>query len=70
MITYSQVEKLLSARTAEPAVLSLYLQVPMNPPALRGLPAGPANLSRWPEAALMIRGLPGCGMRTGSWPSF
>jgi peptide chain release factor subunit 1 len=44
MITYSQVEKLLSARTAEPAVLSLYLQVPMDPPALRGLPARAGEL--------------------------
>ena len=44
MITYSEVEKLLSARTAEPAVLSLYLQVPVDPPALRGLPARAGEL--------------------------
>jgi hypothetical protein len=39
MITYSEVEKLLGVQAAEPSVLSLYLQVPVDPAALRGLSA-------------------------------
>lgn len=39
MITYSEVEKLLGVQAAEPSVLSLYLQVPVDPPALRDLSA-------------------------------
>jgi len=32
MITCADVEKLLGIRAAEPSVLSLYLQVPVDPP--------------------------------------
>ncbi len=39
MITHAEVEKLLSVRSADPSVLSLYLNVPLDSPALRGLPA-------------------------------
>lgn len=44
MITRADVEKLLAIRAAEPSVLSLYLQVPVDLPALRGLPARAAEL--------------------------
>ena len=44
MISHAEVEKLLSALTAEPVVLSLYLQVPVDPAALRGLPARAGEL--------------------------
>src|ERR1017187_5329231 len=39
MISHADVEKLLGIQAAERSVLSVYLQVPVNPPALRGLPA-------------------------------
>ncbi len=39
MITQADVDKLLGVRSADPSVLSLYLSVPLDPPALRGLPA-------------------------------
>lgn len=39
MITHAEVEKLLDVRSADPSVLSLYVSVPLDPPALRGLPA-------------------------------
>ncbi len=39
MITQADVEKLLGIRSPGPSVLSLYLRVPLDPPALRGLPA-------------------------------
>ncbi len=39
MITDADVRKLLGVRAAEPTVLSLYLGVPQDPLALRGLPA-------------------------------
>jgi len=39
MITQAEVEKLLGVRSADPTVLSLYVNVPQHPPALRGLPA-------------------------------
>src|ERR1039457_5802512 len=39
MICHADLEKLLGIQTAERSVLSVYLQVPVNPPALRGLPA-------------------------------
>jgi len=39
MISHADVEKLLSIQAAERSVLSVYLQVPVDPPALRGLPA-------------------------------
>jgi Bacterial archaeo-eukaryotic release factor family 10 len=39
MITQADVEKLLHIRSADSSVLSLYLRVPLDPPALRGLPA-------------------------------
>ena len=36
MITYADVEKLLATRSEDPPVLSLYLEVPLDLPALRG----------------------------------
>ena len=39
MITHAETESLLRLRAADPSVLSLYLQVPLGPPALRDLPA-------------------------------
>ena len=38
MVSHAQIEKLLSVRSADPTVLSLYVSVPLDPPALRGLP--------------------------------
>lgn len=39
MITRADIGRLLDVRAAEPTVLSLYLRVPRDPPALRDLPA-------------------------------
>ena len=44
MITCADVEKLLATRSEDPPVLSLYLEVPLDLPALRGLPARAAEL--------------------------
>lgn len=44
MISRAEVDKLLSIRTAEPMVTSLYLAVPLDPAALRGLPARAGEL--------------------------
>jgi peptide chain release factor subunit 1 len=44
MITHAEVEKLRSMRAAEPAVLSLYLPVPLDPAGIRGLAAGAGEL--------------------------
>ncbi len=44
MITYADVEKLLATRSEDPPVLSLYLEVPLDLPALRGLPARAGEL--------------------------
>ena len=42
MISYTDVEKLLAVHCEDPPVLSLYLEVPLDPPALHGLP-GPGE---------------------------
>jgi hypothetical protein len=39
MFTHAEVEKLLGVRSADPSVLSLYVSVPLDLPALRGLPS-------------------------------
>ena len=39
MMNRAEVDKLLLIRAAEPRVLSLFLTVPLDPAALRGLPA-------------------------------
>jgi Bacterial archaeo-eukaryotic release factor family 10 len=39
MFAHAEVEKLLGVRSPDSTVLSLYISVPPNPPALRGLPA-------------------------------
>ena len=44
MITYADVEKLLATRSEDPPVLSFYLEVPLDLPALRGLPARAGEL--------------------------
>jgi hypothetical protein len=44
MISRTEVDKLLSVRAAGPSVLSLYLWVPVDPAALRGLPARAGEL--------------------------
>lgn len=44
MVSYPDVDKLLTVHSADPPVLSLYLQVPVNIPDLRGLPARAAEL--------------------------
>lgn len=44
MISRAAVDKLLSARATDPAVLSVYVQVPVDPAALRGLPAKAGGL--------------------------
>jgi len=44
MISRAEVDKLLSVRAAAPSVLSLYLQVPLDPAELRGLPARAGEL--------------------------
>ena len=62
MISYADVEKLLAVHSEDPPVLSLYLEVPLDLPALRGLPAGPVSCStrlRAPRAGRMT------GMRYG-----
>ena len=54
MISHEEVNKLLSVRADGPSVLSLYLWVPLDPAALRGLPARAGEL-----LALAARGGPG-----------
>src|ERR1700728_903915 len=44
MHSHAEVEKLLGVRSADPSVLSLYVSVPLHPPALRGLPAHAGDL--------------------------
>ena len=44
MISYADVEKLLAVHSEDPPVLSLYLEVPLDLPALRGLPARAGEL--------------------------
>lgn len=44
MITRAEVDKLLSTRAAQPMVVSLYVAVPLDPAALRGLPARAGEL--------------------------
>jgi len=44
MVSYADVEKLLVVHREDPPVLSLYLQVPVNMPALRGLSARAGGL--------------------------
>jgi peptide chain release factor subunit 1 len=44
MISRADVDKLLSAHATDPVVLSLYVQVPVDPAALRGLPARAGEL--------------------------
>ena len=44
MITEADVRKLRAIRTPGPSVLSLYLWVPVDLPALRGLPARAGEL--------------------------
>jgi hypothetical protein len=56
MISLAEVEKLLQIQATEPSVLSLYLSVPMDPDALRGLPARAGELY-----ALAARGGDGAG---------
>ena len=57
MISRAEVDKLLSVRAGGPAVLSLYLWVPVDPAALRGLPARAGEL--FALAAREGPGLPG-----------
>jgi peptide chain release factor subunit 1 len=54
MICHEEVNKLLSVQADGPSVLSLYLWVPLDPAALRGLPARAGELF-----ALAARGGPG-----------
>ncbi len=49
MITHGELEKLLSVRAPDESVLSLYLQIPLDPAQLRELPAKVTNLVK--EAA-------------------
>jgi hypothetical protein len=51
MISYADVEKLRSLRAPEPAVLSLYLPVPLDPAGLRGLSARAGELMTGARAA-------------------
>ena len=51
MIAYADVEKLLATRSEDPPVLSLYLEVPLDLPALRGCRPGPVSCSARPRAA-------------------
>ena len=44
MINYTDVEKLLTVHCEDPPVLSLYLEVQLDPPALHGLPARVSDL--------------------------
>ena len=57
MISRAEVDKLLSVRADGPSVLSLYLWVPLDPAALRGLPARAGEL--FALAARDGPGLPG-----------
>ncbi|HXZ72557.1 MAG TPA: hypothetical protein VEH31_17035 [Streptosporangiaceae bacterium] len=57
MISRAEVDKLLSVRAGGPSVLSLYLWVPLDPAALRGLPARADEL--FALAARNGPGLPG-----------
>ena len=50
MISYTDVEKLLAVHSEDPPVLSLYLEVPLDLPALRGLPARAGELLNGPRA--------------------
>ncbi len=63
MVSYPDVEKLLTVHSPDPPVLSLYLQVPLNVPDLRGLPARAGELLSsaaagldGPEAARVLSG--------------
>ena len=55
MISHEEVNKLLSVRADGPSVLSLYLWVPLDPAALRGLRPAPVSCSPWPPAAAPAR---------------
>ena len=44
MISRAEVDKLLEVRAAGPSLLSLYMQVPLDPAGLRGLPAHAGEL--------------------------
>ena len=44
MITYADVGKLLATRSEDPPILSLYLEMPVDLPALRGLSARAGEL--------------------------
>jgi len=44
VISYTDVEKLLTVHCGDPPVLSLYLEVPLDRPALHGLPARASDL--------------------------
>ena len=44
MISRAEVDKLLDVRAAGPSLLSLYMQVPLDPAGLRGLPAHAGEL--------------------------
>ncbi len=59
MISRSEIEKLLGIQAPEPSVLSLYLSVPKDPAALRGLPARADEL--FALAARPGAGGPGAG---------
>jgi len=58
MFAHAEVEKLLGVRSPDSTVLSLYMSVPPNPPALRGLPARADDLlSAARSAAAVDRGV-------------
>ena len=63
MISRAEVDKLLKLRAAGPSLLSLYVQVPLDPAELRGLPAHVGELF-----ALAARDVPGIapGVRVGT----
>ena len=50
MISRAEVDKLLEVRAPGPSLLSLYVQVPLDPAELRGLPAHVGDCSRSPPA--------------------
>ena len=75
MISRAEVDKLLDVRAAGPSLLSLYVQVPLDPAELRGLPGPtPASCSRSPPATPPASrpqsgsGRPTRGLSAGCWP--
>ena len=69
MISRAEVDKLLDVRAAGPSLLSLYVQVPLDPAELRGLRARVGELFALaaPGLAAPETGIPRGAGRGGPW---